>query len=92
MLAGWTDGQMDKGKDGLTDGSSVIPLLGLDLDLLKLPEEAGKAVGKSGVAAMNRRRQPIFRTPLFCWKRKKKIPTPYETKKWPLLVFTFSNS
>lgn len=45
---------MDKGKADLRDGSRVIPVLGLDLDLLGLAEEAGRPVGKIGVAAMNR--------------------------------------
>lgn len=41
---------MDKGKARLTDGFSVILLLGRHLDPLGLSEEAGRAVGKVRVA------------------------------------------
>lgn len=42
---------MDKGKARLTDGVSVIFLLGRHLDLLGLSEETGRATGKARAAA-----------------------------------------
>lgn len=54
---------MDKGKAGLTDGSSVTLLWGQDL--LGLSEEAGRAVGRSEGLLGTVQHQQILATPLY---------------------------
>lgn len=82
---------MDKGKAGLTDGSSVTLLWGQDL--LGLSEEAGRAVGRSEGLLGTVQHQQILATPLyFAGSGRRKGNTDSLSDKETGLSFTFSNS